>query len=92
MPRKVPRGIVSDTLKAQVRRFYELLWNARDFAAMLSILHEDFAFRGSLRDETSRHGAFAEYVKVVHSVLAQYRCAIDILIEEGDSVFAKVRV
>ena len=81
----------SNIRKAQVRRFYELLWNARDLGMMSSILHEDFAFRGSLGEEKRGHEGFAEYVNMVHTALGEYRCSIEVLVEEGDKVFAKMR-
>ena len=76
--------------KAQVLRFYEVLWNARDRDAMPSVLHEDFTFRGSLGDEKRGHQGFAEYVDMVHTALDDYRCVIEELVEEGDKVFAKM--
>ena len=76
--------------KDQVRRFYEVLWNANDREEMPSILHEDFTFRGSLGLEKRGHKGFGEYVDMVHAALDDYRCLIEDLIEEGDKVFAKM--
>ena len=80
----------TSTRKAQVQRFYELLWNTHDLSMMSSILHEDFAFRGSLGEEKRGLEGFAEYVDMVHTALDEYRCTIDVLVEEGDRVFAKM--
>lgn len=80
-----------ERMKAQVRRFYALLWDAHDRAAIPSVLHEDCAFRGSLGDETRGHAGFAEYVDRVHAALGEYRCSIRDLVAEGDRVFARVR-
>lgn len=76
--------------KEQVRRFYEVLWDAHDREAMPSILHEDFTFRGSLGQEKRGHEGFAEYVDMVHNALGDYKCIIENLVEEGEKVFAKM--
>ena len=76
--------------KEQVRRFYEILWNAHDKDAIPSVLHENFTFRGSLGVGKRGHGGFAEYVDMVHKSLGDYRCIIEELVSEGDKVFAKM--
>ena len=77
--------------KDQVRKFYEVLWDAHDRDAMPSVLHEDFTFRGSLGWQKRGHDGFAEYVDMVHAALGDYRCRIEALVEEGDKVCAKMR-
>ena len=76
--------------KEQVRRFYEVLWNAHNKDVMPLVLHEDFTFRGSLGHEKQGHSGFAEYVDMVHKALRDYQCIIEDLVEEGDKVFAKM--
>lgn len=76
--------------KDQVRRFYEVLWDAHDKEAMPSILHENFSFRGSLGQEKRGHKGFGEYVDMVHKALGDYKCIVEDLVEEGDKVFAKM--
>ena len=76
--------------KEQVRSFYEALWDARGLDAMPSILHADFAFRGSLGNQERGHQEFAEYVEMVRSALGGYRCTIEELVEEGHKVFARM--
>ena len=76
--------------KEQVRRFYEVLWDAHDKDAIPSILHENFTFRGSLGLEKRGHAGFAEYVDMVHKALGDYRCIIEELVSEGDKVIAKM--
>ena len=76
--------------KDQVRRFYEVLWDAHDKDAIPSVLHEDFTFRGSLGQEKRGQSGFAEYVDMVHKALGNYRCIIEELVEEGEKVFAKM--
>ena len=76
--------------KEQVKKFYEVLWDAHDKDAIPSVLHGDFTFRGSLGQKKRGHRGFAEYVDMVHDALGNYRCIIDELVEEGDKVFAKM--
>lgn len=76
--------------KEQVKKFYEVLWDAHDKDAIPSVLHGDFTFRGSLGQKKRGHRGFAEYVDMVHGALGNYRCIIDELVEEGDKVFAKM--
>ena len=76
--------------KKQVRRFYEVLWDAHDREAIPSVLHKDFSFRGSLGQEKRGHDGFAEYVDMVHKALGEYKCIIEELVSEGDKVFAKM--
>ena len=76
--------------KEQVRKFYEVLWDAHDKAAIPSVLHENFTFRGSLGQEKRGHSGFAEYVDMFHKALGDYRCRIEELVSEGDKVFAKM--
>jgi len=77
--------------KEQVRRFYEVIWNERDKEAVPEVLHESFKFRGSLGQEKEGQAGFVEYLDMVHTALADYRCEIQELISEGGKVFAKMR-
>ena len=74
--------------KEQVRKFYEILWDAHDKEAIPSILHESFTFRGSLGQEKRGHSGFEEYVDMVHQALGQYKCIIEELVAEKNKVFA----
>lgn len=76
--------------KDQVRKFYEILWDAHDKNAIPSVLHENFTFRGSLGQEKRGHTGFAEYVDMVHQALGEFKCIIENLVAEGDKVFAKM--
>lgn len=76
--------------KEQVRKFYEVLWDAHDKDAIPSVLHESVTFRGSLGQEKRGHAGFAEYLDMVHKALGEYRCIIEELVSEGDKVFAKM--
>ncbi|MGN8158693.1 ester cyclase [Salinisphaera sp. RV14] len=74
----------------QVRRFYEVLWDAHDKSAIPSVLHESFTFRGSLGQEKKGHDGFAQYVDMVHEALGDYRCITQQLVSEDNKVFAKM--
>ncbi len=76
--------------KEQVRRFYAVLWEAHDKAALPSILHEDLTFRGSLGQQKQGHSGFVEYLDMVHEAFRDYRCTVEELVAEGDKVFAKM--
>ncbi|MDH3670632.1 MAG: ester cyclase [Gammaproteobacteria bacterium] len=77
--------------KEQVKKFYRVLWDAHDNDQIPSVLHEDFAFRGSLGQEKRGHAGFAEYVDMVHDALGEYRCIIEELVSESNKVFAKMK-
>jgi predicted ester cyclase len=72
--------------KDQVKKFYELFWNAHNLDDMASALHADFAFRGSLGQEKCGHSGFAEYADSVHKALGSCQCKIEELVEEGDKI------
>ncbi len=77
-------------LKTQVERFYQEIWDRHDFTHINEILHEDFSFRGSLGPSMHGQIAFRQYVDRVHQSLQDYRCIIEVLVEEGDRVFARM--
>ena len=85
-----PDGGVSSR-KAQVRRFYEVLWNEHDLTAIPSIFHNHITFRGSLGEEKRGYDGIAEYVDKVHRALGNYQCIIQDLVEERDRVFARMK-
>lgn len=76
--------------KKQVRKFYEVIWDAHDKNAIPPVLQENFTFRGSLGQEKRGHAGFAEYVDMAHKALGKYRCIIEELMSEGNKVFVKV--
>ncbi|NQY22881.1 MAG: ester cyclase [Campylobacteraceae bacterium] len=76
--------------KLQVRKFYEVLWDAHNKEEIASVLHEDFTFRGSLGQEKKGHKGFSGYVDMLHNALGDYKCIIEELVEEENKVFAKM--
>lgn len=76
--------------KEQVRKFYELIWDNHNTAAISTLLDPSVTFRGSLGQEKRGHAGFAAYVDMVHKALGDYHCIIEELVAEGDKVFAKM--
>lgn len=74
-----------------VRLFYEKLWNEIDFAIADEILHPDVTFRGSVGVGATGRQEVCDYVRMVTTALSGYRCDVESLIAEGNSVAAKVR-
>ena len=74
----------------QVRKFYSEIWDKKNLAEIPHVLHQDFVFRGSLGQEKRGHTGFVEYLETVHSALSGYRCLIEDLIIESETVFAKM--
>ena len=74
-----------------VNDFYERLWHAGDHGALLTVLHEDVRFRGSLGAELIGAEAFWTYLTSVRTALADYRCEILECVTEQDAAFAKLR-
>ena len=56
--------------RQQVRRIYQVLWDAQDNEAIPTVLHESFTFKGSLDQETRGHNGFADYLDMVLASLA----------------------
>jgi len=78
-------------VKQLVASFYADIWNRGDLSAIPALLREDFSFRGSLGSERRGHAGFADYVSMVRSALADYRCDIlDLVVEDGRA-FARMR-
>jgi steroid delta-isomerase-like uncharacterized protein len=73
-----------------IERFYNDIWNRRDFAVADEILAVDFRFRGSLGSESLGIPAFLAYVKSIHAALGDYRCTIEELIADGDRAAARM--
>lgn len=77
-------------LADQVRRFYHEIWNIPDVSVVSEVLHPDITFRGSLGPIKKGHAEFIDYLSSVTTSLAEYRCDIEELVEEGDRVVARM--
>jgi steroid delta-isomerase-like uncharacterized protein len=74
-----------------VTRFYDEVWNRPDPSVIPRLFHEDCVFRGSLGTERHGHEGLADYVREVTGALADYRCDIEVMVAEGENVFARMR-
>jgi predicted ester cyclase len=66
--------------KTLVERFYTEVWNRADEQVAREILHPDFRFRASLGPERRGPDGFIDYMRSIHTALANYTCIIDDLI------------
>ena len=89
----LPRDLGSPALSIPevVSAFYSRIWNDGDVDAIGDLVAEDFSFRGSLGAERRGREAFRDYVLMVRSALADYRCEILECVSEDHSAFAKMR-
>lgn len=78
-------------MRRLVERFYADLWNRVDLDCADEILHSDVDFRGSVGARASGRAAVCEYVRMVTTALADYRCEIRTLLVHGDQAAARVR-
>ena len=74
-----------------VERFYADLWNRVDLDCADEILHRDVDFRGSVGLHAHGRAAVCEYVSMVTTALADYRCEIQTLIVEQEQAAARMR-
>lgn len=76
---------------ALVDAFYARIWNDGALDAASALLADAFVFRGSLGAELRGRDQFLDYVRMVRSALAGYRCDILDCVSEGDRAFARMR-
>ena len=76
--------------KALVERFYYEVWNQADEKVAREILHPDFRFRASLGPERIGADGFIDYMRSIHTALANYTCIIDDLIMMGHRAAARM--
>jgi predicted ester cyclase len=74
-----------------VERFYADLWNQVDLDCADEILHRDVDFRGSVGLHAHGRAAVRQYVSMVTTALADYRCEIQTLIVEQEQAAARMR-
>jgi steroid delta-isomerase-like uncharacterized protein len=74
----------------QVMRFYDDIWNRRDYAAIPEVLSPALNFRGSLGSVRTGHDAFRDYVDEVTTALGNYRCDIVALVADDNMVAARM--
>ncbi len=74
-----------------VERFYDRLWNAWDDNAIESTLDENFAFRGSLRQETIGRNGWRSYRDQVRRGAPDFTNLVVDLVVGGDRAAARLR-
>lgn len=74
----------------QVQRFYDEIWNQYNKKSVPVVIASDFVFRGSLGSIKSGREGFIEYLDMVHTALASYKCSIKEMVSEGPKVFARM--
>ena len=74
-----------------VAAFYDRLWNRVDLAIASEILHPEVSFRGSVGMAAVGRSGVCDYVTMVTTALADYRCDVEELIAHGPTAAAKVR-
>jgi steroid delta-isomerase-like uncharacterized protein len=78
------------TPRVLVERFYYEVWNKADEAVAREILHRDFRFRASLGPERRGPDGFIDYLRAIHTALADYTCIIDDLVCSEDRAAARM--
>lgn len=73
-----------------VERFYNELWNKVNLDCADEILHRDVDFRGSVGPHAHGRAAVCEYVSMVTTSLADYRCDIQTLIVDQEHAAARM--
>ncbi len=80
---------MTESVEHIVRKFYEAIWNSKQFDIAHEIPHPELIFRGSLGAEINGVEGFLGYVRDVHSYLSNYTCTINTLISDADNVADK---
>jgi steroid delta-isomerase-like uncharacterized protein len=80
----------ADATRSLVERFYALLWNAWEDAAVAAVLSEDFVFRGSLGTETTGRDGWRGYRDAVRRGAPDFRNDLVDLICDGDRAAARL--
>ena len=78
------------TIEHLVRRFYNEVWNAKDFAVADKILHPELSFRSSIGDKFVGIDGFLTYVEKIHGALGGFQCTIDYLLSDEGNAAARM--
>jgi len=73
-----------------VRRFYDEIWNSKQFGVAEEVLRPDLSFRGSLGDELVGIRGFLGYVEGIHGSLSDYRCEVHTLVAAENRAAARM--
>lgn len=78
------------TNKDLVLAWYERMWNRWDTSIHPDILHSDVKLRGSLGMTYGGPSGVAEYMAFVRAAFPDFHNRVELMIEEGPRVFAKL--
>lgn len=76
--------------KAVVERYYDELWNRRQYALVDQMIAPEITFRGSLGIEVHGRDGFRSYVQHVGDIFPDFHNRIDELLTEGDRVVVRL--
>jgi predicted ester cyclase len=79
------------THKPLVRAWYEEMWNRWDETVFGRILDPDVELRGSLGQTHRGFSGIGSYMRFVQAAFPDFHNEIDLMVEEGDAVFARLR-
>jgi steroid delta-isomerase-like uncharacterized protein len=77
--------------KPLVRSWYDEMWNRWDETVFGRILDPDVELRGSLGQTHRGFAALASYMQFVRAAFPDFHNEIEVMVEEGDAVFARLR-
>jgi steroid delta-isomerase-like uncharacterized protein len=76
--------------KQMVRRWYEQMWNRWDESVFEQILDPDVRLRGSLGPSHQGFQGISDYMRFVRAAFPDFHNQIDLMLEEGNRVFARL--
>ena len=77
--------------KELVRLWYERMWNRWDESVFADILDPAIELRGSLGQAHRGYEGVSSYMRFVREAFPDFHNEIELLLAEGDRVFAKLR-
>ena len=81
----------SDSVVDLVGRFYDQLWNLWDDAAVEQVLAADFAFRGSLGEQTTGRDEWRGYRDRIRRAAPDFHNEVVDLVAAGDRAAARLQ-
>ena len=83
-------AVFMSEIQSRVKRFYDEIWNDKNFQAADELLSENVLFRGSLGSNLHGRTEFLDYVSFVTRALSGYHCEIDDIVSEGPTAAVKM--
>jgi steroid delta-isomerase-like uncharacterized protein len=79
------------TNKELIEKWYYKMWNDWDMDIIPEILDEKITFRGSLGQEKRGREGLKEYIEYIRDSFPDFRNEIELIIDEKNKSFAKLR-